>query len=236
MKGLTHLARTRLRNPGTSMICALVALLLFCIKAVSAEFDELTVGESDGEYRLKVASVLDAPAHYVYHVITDYKHAYRINPAITEARVLPTGRDAVVRIMNRSEYRIGPFSLAIDWVGDISETALGTITVTTIPELSSFESGSASWKIRPQGKRTRVNYKASLKPRFFVPPFIGDYIVKNYMEREAVATFTRIECYARLKLDLDMENEPELRDVLLKEKNACNAPDGHRTSVAMEAQ
>jgi hypothetical protein len=33
-----------------------------------------------------------------------------------------------------------------------------------------------------------------------------------------------------------MENEPELRDVPLKEKNACNPRDGHRTSVALEAQ
>ena len=236
MDGQTHLAQTRRRIPGPEIIGAFVALAFVSSMAVSAEFIMLSVDESEGEYHLKVESVIDAPAHYVYNIITDYKHAYRINPSIVEARVLPTDRDAALRIMNHSVYRIGPFDFSIEWVGDVSEPAPGTVTIKTIPELSSFESGYAVWVIRPLGKRTRVNYDASLKPKFFIPPVIGDYIVKKRLHSETVATFTRIECHARLKLDMDMENDPNIQEILLKEKEACSSTDKYDASLKSEDQ
>lgn len=55
-------------------ICTLVASLLFSYLSVVGELKELSVTEADGEYRLRIVSVLDAPADYVYDVITDYSH------------------------------------------------------------------------------------------------------------------------------------------------------------------
>jgi hypothetical protein len=205
--------------------CAPVAWYLFSSISTAAEFEELTVTEADGEYTLRIVSVLDAPADYVYDVITDYKHAYRINPAITEVEILPTDRDEVVRVRNHSEQWIGPFCFTINWVGDILDTREGDITVETVPEPGSFESGVATWKIRTRGERTRVLHESRLKPAFFIPPLIGDTIMKNKMRADTLATFKRIECQARAMLERDMESGTELLSKLAEAGRDCLHPE-----------
>jgi hypothetical protein len=205
-------------------VCTLYILLLFSSICTAGKLEELSVTEAGGEYRLRIVSVFDAPADYVYDVITDYKHAYRINPSITEIEILSSDHNDVVRVRNRSEHWVGPFRFKIDWVGDFVEPKHGHIKVTTIPEFSSFESGSAVWEIRPQGERTWVLHEASLKPKFFIPPIIGTYIMKKHIADESVTTFNRIECHAMIILAMDMENEPGPLRTLLKEGKGCLIP------------
>jgi len=202
----------------------LYALLLFSSICTAGELEELSVTEAGGEYRLRIVSVLDAPMDYVYNVITDYKHAYRINPSITEIEILSSNRSDVVRVRSRSEHWVGPFRFEIDWVGDFVETKHGHIKVKIIPEFSSFESGSAIWEIRPQGERTWVLHESSLNPKFFIPPIIGDYIIKRRLVGESITTFSRIECQAMITLEMDMENEPEPLRTLLEEGKDCMKP------------
>ena len=190
-------------------ICCLVTLILCSPTSTADELEGLSVTAVDGEYSLQVAVVLNAPVDYVYKVITDYKNAYRINPAITSVEILPSGRDGVVRVRNLSEQCVGPICFGIIWAGDITETRDGDLEVKTLPELSDFMSGSASWRIRPQGKRTSVLYESKLKPAFFIPPVIGDSIIKNHIKNDTLATFKRIECQAMMMLALDMEHQTE---------------------------
>jgi len=207
--------------------CALVALYLFSSLSSAAEFEELSVTEANGEYRLRVIAVLDAPADYIHSVITDYKHAYRINPSITEVDILPFdhNHNNVLRVRNLSEQWVGPFCFNITWVGDIRETRAGDIKIKTVPELSSFKSGSAIWEIRPRGERTWVLHESRLKPDFFIPPVIGDTILLNKMRTDTLATFRRIECQATAMLERDMETDTELLNGLSKEERECINPE-----------
>ena len=202
-------------------ICALVSLFLFNPFCSAGELEELSISKVDGEYRIRIVSVLDAPADYVYYVITDYRHAYRINPSITEIEILPSEVDGVIRVRNLSEHCAGPFCFRIDWAGDIVEPRHGHLEVKTIPELSSFESGSAVWEVQPVGNRTRVLHESSLKPDFFIPPVIGDVIMKNNMKDDTLDTFNKIECYAQIVLEMEMESEPELLEALVSEGRDC---------------
>ncbi len=212
-----------LRNTAVS-VCALFALPLCTSISSADELVELSVKKTDGAYSLRVVSVLDAPVDYVYDVITDYKHAYRINPAITEVEILPSDRGDVVRVRNLSEHWVGPFCFKIDWVGDIVEPRDGYLKISTIPELSSFESGSAVWELRSQGERTWVLHESSLKPDFFMPPVIGDRIMKKQMKEDTLDTLNRIECYAKVMLHVDMENEPDhIHDALKEGKDCINS-------------
>ena len=214
--------------------CALFALPLCTSISSADELVELSVTKTDGVYSLRVFSVLDAPADYVYNVITDYKHAYRINPTITEIEILPSDRDEVVRVRNLSEHWVGPFCFKIDWVGDIVEPRDGHLKVTTIPEFSSFESGSAAWELRPQGDRTWVLHKSSLKPDFFIPSLIGDRIMQKKMKEDTLDTFNRIECYAKVMFDMDMGNEPEHMNSVLEEGKDCINTQGKIAHLSLE--
>ena len=176
-----------------SRVCCLVILILSGPASTAGELEELSVTGADGEYSLQIVEVLNAPADYVRKVITDYKHAYRIDPAITKVEILPTDHEAVVRVRNLSKQCIGPFCFEITWAGDIAESRDGDIQVKTIPELCNFVSGSAIWRIRPRGGHTWVSYESSLKPAFFIPPVIGDIIIRKYIRDDALNIFKNIE-------------------------------------------
>ena len=216
--------------------CGLFVFSLFCSISPADEIEELSVTEADGAYILRIVSVLDAPVDYVYNVITDYKHAYRINPTITEVEILPSDRDEVVRVRNLSEHWVGPFCFKIDWVGDIVEPRHGHLKVSTIPEFSSFESGSAVWELRSQGERTWVLHESRLKPDFFIPPVIGNHIMKKQMKEDTLDTFNRIECYAKVMFDMDMENEPDLMNNVLNEGKDCINSQGKSAHLSLETK
>jgi len=88
------------------------------------------------------------------------------------------------------------------------ETKDGDIQVETIPEMRNFVSGSAIWRIRPQGEYTRVFYESSLKPAFFIPPVIGNIIIRKHIKDEALVIFKNIERQALIMLARDVGHHP----------------------------
>lgn len=218
-----HKERTHSRSTLLTSLCTLVLLSFYSSISIAMEVEQLVVAETKGEYYIRFSSILDAPAEYVHDVIVDYKYAYRINPAITEVHILPSDREGVVRVRNLSDHRVGPFHFEVDWVGDIEVTDHGYIKVDTIPDESDFESGLAFWVIYPRGERTWLLYDATLDPGFFIPPIIGTHLLKKRMKNETLSTFNRIECYAKMKFELDMENEPGLSSNLLKAGSGCTS-------------
>lgn len=201
--------------------CILVALIMFGPASQSGEILELLATEADGAYQLRMVAVLDAPEEYVYQVISDYKYAYRISPAITSVELLSSDLDGTVRVHNYSQHQIGLFSFEVEWVGDIVQTEHRRIDITTISETGSFESGTAQWQLRPQGDRTWVLHESSLTPNFYIFPVIGNYLLKKHMETETLATLNRIECHAQILLEADLEQDPVLLNAVLNEKQEC---------------
>jgi len=202
----------------------LIGLIVFIYINMSpnaGELEELSVTVDNGDYRIRITMVMDAPADYVYRVITDYKHAYRINPCLTKTEVLPSPDEDTVRVHNHSVHCVWLFCFEIDWVGDIVELQKGHIMVDTLPEFSSFDSGKAVWLIHPQGERTWLFHSSHLKPNFFIPPFIGEHIVKQHMRDETLDTFKRIECHAKILLERDMEDEADKLKKLVRDGRDC---------------
>ena len=194
---------------------------MFAAAVVAGEVLELSVTEVDNEYKLRLVAVLDAPADYVYRIITDYRHAYRINPAITSVDILASGREDVTRVRHRSTHRVGLFAFELEWTGDMVEGEEGHVEVTTIPELSSFESGDAIWEIRPQADRAWVLHESRLKPKFYVLPVIGDYLIKEHLRKETLATFGRVECHAQSLAEMDMQEDLEPRTPAFNRSEDC---------------
>jgi hypothetical protein len=189
--------------------------------ASGGQVESLSVVEADGVYETRMAALLDAPADYVYGVITDYRHIYRINPAIVESEMLPGRDDGTTRVRNRLSHCFAIFCMDIDLVEDVRVIGDRHIVATTVPEQSSFESGVATWLVRRfPGGRARIQYHASIKPDFFIPPLIGTAVMKSLMRREIMNSLARIECLARIVAHHAVEpvtvqfaaREPDARD------------------------
>lgn len=177
----------------------LVSLVFFSNMSIAGQLEAISITERGGQYEARIVALFDAPAEYVYGVITDYKHIYRINPSIVESELLPAQEDGVIRVRNRIEHCIAIFCIEVEMVEDVVEVGDGHLVAMTVPELSNFESGTAMWHVRPFGEgRARVQYLASIKPDFFIPPVIGSLIIKSKLREEITTSFSRIECHARI--------------------------------------
>lgn len=205
-----------------TLTSALTTLLLFTSLSSAGELAELSVTEEDGEYRLRIVMIMEASADYVYRVITDYKHLYRLIPSITEIEILPSLNKESVRLRNRFKYCIALFCFDVDWVGDMNELQDGYLEADTVPELSDFESGTAIWRVQPDGEHTQVIYESNMKPDFFIPPLIGKMIMKYALRNEVITTFTNIECNANILLMNEAKKNDSAQQVaFLKEGSGC---------------
>jgi len=202
-------------------LIGVIAFFYINMSPMAGELEGLSVSVENGNYGIRIVMVIDAPADYVYRIITDYKHAYRINRCLTQSRILPSPDEDTVRVHNHSVHCVWLFCFDIDWVGDIVELQEGYLKVDTLPEYGNFDSGMAVWHIRPQGERTWILHHSRFKPSFFIPPVIGEHIIKQHMRDETLDTFKRIECYAKLLLERDIENETDQMDKLVSDGRDC---------------
>jgi len=189
--------RSRCRLTARLVVLALVPLVVAapCRAVESVEFRAY---ENGGEYHVSTEMVLHAPADSVRAVLTDYVHAYRLNPSITESAILPSVEDGVVRLRTRIEDCVGFYCVDVVSVADIKEQPSGDLAVVVIPELSSFRSGSAEWRIQSWQGESRVRYELRLEPDFFIPPLIGRVLILRKLRNEILATFRRLECMAEI--------------------------------------
>jgi len=185
----------------------LVSLFIFSEISAADQLESISITEIQGEFETRIVALVDAPVEYVFGVITDYKHIYRINPSIVESEILTFNDDGIIRVRNRIEHCIFVFCFEVEMVEDVVVIGDGHLLATIVPELSSFESGSAMWHVRPFGDgRTRIQYRANFKPDFFVPPIIGGLIIKSKLREEITASFSRIECNAIIMARNDRKN------------------------------
>ncbi|MGD2063060.1 MAG: hypothetical protein PVF51_05695 [Nitrospirota bacterium] len=160
---------------------------------------EFRAYENGGEYHVSTEAVLHAPAASVRAVLTDFVHAYRLNPSITESAILPSLDQGVVRLRMRIEECLALFCVDVVSVADIKVLPSGDLQVLVIPELSSFRSGAAVWHIQSWQGETRIRYELRVEPDFFIPPLIGRFIMIEKLRNEILTTFSRLECMARIR-------------------------------------
>jgi hypothetical protein len=202
------------------LLCLLTPLVLL---AQSPRLGELQVSEAGGVYTVKLVMQMQAPADYVYRVLTDYEHIYRLDPSIIDSEILPAPDDTAVRVRTRINDCIAFFCMTIDRVEDVRELEDGGLQARIVAAQSNFRSGHAEWKILASQGHTRVIYHAQMEPDFYIPPLIGSYFVKRKLRRNLLASFARIECIARIQAGL--EPKPG-RDGGLLAKGADAGPAG----------
>jgi hypothetical protein len=193
-------------------VCLLACLLISPANA------EVQISEAEGVYSINLVMQMEVPAQYVYRVLTDYVHIYRLEPAIIDSEILPSADNGVVRVRTRIADCIALFCIKIDRLEDVRELGYDTLQVTTIPTLGSFKSGHAVWKILGMEERTQVIYQAQIVPDFYIPPLIGRYFVMQKLRQSILAGLTKIECIARIQAA--QERNHELNPALVVDKAA----------------
>lgn len=177
----------------------LIALLLTATgPAVAAGVVESArVAHDDGHYSLDLHMRIDSPPASVYALVTDYAGLERISPTIIESRLLEGAATGCQRRRLVTETCVWFFCFTATMVEDVAEIDEREIRATIVPDMSDYRSGTSSWQVNPAGAGSRIIFRATLEPDFWIPPVIGTWLLKEKMREEAERTVLNIEALTR---------------------------------------
>ena len=192
----------------TRLLVPILCITFINSTAVLAnDITEFEVTEEKGVFYIKAIVVLHAPAEYVHSVLTDYVHIYRLNPSIIESEVLASPGNNVARVRTKVIGCVAFYCEEIERVEDVRILASGDIQAEIVPEFSQFKSGATLWRIQSMGESARLTYYAEMEPDFFIPPVIGNAIVKAKLQDEIMTSFTRLEKIATIQSERDWNSD-----------------------------
>lgn len=191
------------RSVETVLNIRFVAVICVCIgvapPAGAAEILDARVELVGERYRIHFAVMIEGDAVPLRRIVTDYPRLDALSPTVTGSRLISgrAGRDARVEITLR------PCVLVIfcRTITKVSDSRVGPegewVQYRTVPGLSDFHEGYETITMREaaNGDAPRVHfvYSAVLKPGFYVPPFVGPWLIRRQIIHDLEATSRRVE-------------------------------------------
>lgn len=157
---------------------------------------------ADG-YEVDFAVRLDGEAAGLARVILDYPRFAELSPTVTSSRVIGVRGGRGHRKETRIELKFRPcvlvvFCRTVTKVSDASVNDTGRrVVFVTVPSLSDFHEAREVITFEDDaagdGTGVRFMYSAFLRPKFFVPPFVGVWLVRSYIIKDLTTTSERVE-------------------------------------------
>lgn len=163
-------------------------LTLLCFLPVVSHADTVVTRLDDDAYSVRMEVQLSAPSEYVRALLTDYEHLGRVNPSITNSRLLGSFKPGQVRVRTVTRSCVTFMCFDMTQVQDVEVTPDGEIIATMVPGKSDFKDGVALWRILPSGTGTRVVFEARMRPAFWVPPLIGMWMIERQIDQQLSLT------------------------------------------------
>lgn len=149
-------------------------------------------------YRVTATLTVHASVQRVFGILTDYRQTRRLNPDVVNSRVVgaPTAGHTLVRLRIRSCLLF--FCFHLHQTEEMTAVTDRSIHGVIVPQLSSFRSGYADWRLQPQGAHdTRLAFATAIVPRFYIPPFIGPWLLRRKLSHEIRITARRLAALAQ---------------------------------------
>jgi hypothetical protein len=167
--------------------------LLASAFASAADIERLEATHTDHRYTLSFEVVLAAERDKVWQIMTDYENLPRLSKTIGESHILKTEHSPEHRVSITFHACILIFCKTMKKVVDIEARPQDDIVVTGVPALSDFSYSVEHWEVSAEGAKTRLRYSAEMVPDFFIPPLIGPWVVKSFLQREIRGIAIKVE-------------------------------------------
>lgn len=193
---------------GVALWGALLACGLLCSDAAlhparAADVEQAQVTRDGPRYDLDLGFRVAAPAREAWSVLTDFEALPGIDPNVTTARTRP-GRDGdhleletVVRacilwlcrnLRERQRITLWP------------DRSGGRLEAVMVPDGSDFRAGRAGWRVAPcrdDAAAACMRFRGWMVPDFWVPPWIGRWLLEQRLREEGSVLAVGIEQRAR---------------------------------------
>lgn len=149
-------------------------------------------GEGDKVYRITSSGTVAAAPGVVWRILTDYQHLADYLPNLDSARVVSRDGDRVI-VEQLGTARFLFFSQPIRILVQVHERAPDRIDISLID--GDMKVYRASWVLRPVAGATgtRLEYSATIVPKFDVPGIVGTGTVRKDIAKMMAAVLLRLD-------------------------------------------
>ena len=156
----------------------------------------LDVYRDAGRFHISSELYIEAPPAQVFAALSDYDNLASLSSRFLESRS-ETDADGNTRVYTLIEGCVWFFCRSVERYAVFVTEPPVSITATVDPAESDFVYGREHWALTPEDEGTRVMYTHELKPRFWVPPVIGVWVIRRTLAADALKAATRIEARAQ---------------------------------------
>lgn len=174
--------------------------VLTCIcsmPAIAAEMLEVEVDYQEGVYMMNSSVWFDAPIADVYEIFSRWDYSAEFSSAIVEAR------DIEADALGRPQYYVRNrgcvlfFCRSFERRGHAQLQTNEWLTAQANPETSDFHRSDERWDFVARDGGTVVSYDLKMKPKFWIPPGIGPFMIMRKLKNDGGDAIDRIEAMAQ---------------------------------------
>jgi len=161
--------------------------------AIAAEMRSVQVDYENGRYTMESEVWFDATVEQVFEVFRQWDLSTQFSSVIVESR------DEAADELGRPQYYVRNkgcllfFCRSFERRGHVELEVNELLRAIANPETSDFLLSDETWRFAGESGGTVVSYELLMKPKFWVPPVVGPYLIKRKFEKDGGGAIDRIE-------------------------------------------
>lgn len=187
------------------MRAAVALLLLLPATLFAADLRSVDVDYRDGRYMMASVVWFDATVEQVYEVFRQWDLSTQFSSSIVEAFDIEADENGRPGFYIRHEGCVLFFCRSFERRGYVEHEPMTTLRAFADPEASDFLLSNEVWTFAAERGGTVVTYELLMKPKFWVPPAIGPWMIKRKLKNGGGDAVDRIEVIAQ-RVPVDAES------------------------------
>lgn len=179
------------------MTRALLALLLLPVASFAADLRSVDVDYDDGRYTMASVVWFDATVDQVYEVFRSWDLSPQFSSTIVEAYDIDPDDSGKPGFYIRHQGCVLFFCRSFERKGHVEMEPTSVLRAFANPATSDFHLSNETWTFAPEDGGTVVTYRLLMKPKFWVPPGIGPWMIKRKLKNGGGDAVDRIEVIAQ---------------------------------------
>lgn len=176
-------------------------LAIICCAAVNAvsaaEMRDVEVDYQEGVYFMNSSVWFDAPLEDVYEIFRRWDYSAEFSSAIVEARDVEPDEQGRPQYYVRNRGCVFFFCRSFERRGYVELEPNVWLAARVNAETSDFHLSEERWDFAAQDGGTVVTYDLQMKPKFWIPPGIGPFMILRKLKNDGGDAIDRIETMAQ---------------------------------------
>ena len=157
----------------------------------------IKVDHEQGIYTMSSEVWFDATVEQVYEIFRHWDYSTKFSSAITESQDVEPDAEGRPQFYVRNKGCVLFFCTSFERRGYVEAELNKVILAFVDPATSDFHLSNESWRFEKRNGGTVVAYDLEMKPKFWIPPGIGPYLIKRKLRNSGSNAIDRIELLAQ---------------------------------------